>query len=55
MTVTGSASQLGGSEFIYNRQLFPGHRPMDLSRYSACSKILNEQKQMKLSEKSRSS
>ena len=55
MTVTGSASQLRGSEFLYNRQLFPGYRPMGLSRYSACLKILNGQKQMKLSENSRGS
>ena len=53
MTVTGSASQLRGSEFLYNRQLFPGYRPMGLSRYSACLKILNGQRQMKLSESSR--
>ena len=55
MTVTGSASQLRGSEFLYNRQLFPGYGPMGLSRHSACLKILNEQKQMKLSESRRGS
>ena len=55
MTVTGSASQLRGSEFLYNRQLFPGYRPMGLSRHSACLKILNGQKQMKLSESRRGS
>ena len=55
MTVTGSASQLRGSEFLYNKQLFPGYRPMGLSRYSVCLKILNGQKQMKLSENSRGS
>ena len=55
MTVTGSVSQLRGSEFLHNKQLFPGYRPMGLSRYSACLKILDGQKQMKLSESSRGS
>ena len=55
MTVTGTACQLRGSEFLYNRQLFPAYRPMGLSRYSAFSKVLNGQKQMKLSENSRGS
>ena len=52
VTVTGSASQLRGSEFLLNRQLFLGYRPMGLSRYSACSKSLNRQTQIKLSEDS---
>ena len=52
MTVTRSASQLRGSEFLYNRQLFPGYRLMGLSKYSACSKILTGQKQIKLSNNS---
>ena len=55
ITVTGSASQLRSSEFLYNMQLFPGYRPTGLSRYSACSKILNGQKQIRLSENSRGS
>ena len=35
MTVTGSASQLRGSEFLKNNQLFPRYRSVDLSRNSA--------------------
>ena len=35
MTVTGGVSQLRGSEFLRNRQLFPGHRPVGLSRKPA--------------------
>ena len=52
ITVTGSASQLRGSEFLYNRQLFPEYRPMGLSKYPACSKILNGPKQIMQSENS---
>ena len=50
--ITGSASQLRGSEFLYNRQLFPGYRPIGLSRNLACSRIINEQKVIKLSDNS---
>ena len=51
VTVTGSASQLRASGLFY-RQLFPGYRPVGLSRNSACLKIINGQKQIKLSENS---
>ena len=52
MTVTGNASRSGGSEILCNQQLFLGYRPMGLSKNSACLKILNRQKQIKLSENS---
>ena len=52
MTVTGGASQLRGSETFLNGQLFSGYRPVGPSRNSACLKIINEQKQIKLSENS---
>ena len=42
--VTGDTSQMTGSEFFQDKQLFPGYRPMGLSRNSACSKIINRQK-----------
>ena len=52
MTVTGSASQMRGSRFFRDNQLFPGYRPMGLSRNAACSKLLEGRKQSKLSENS---
>ena len=48
MTVTGSASQMRGSEFFGDKQLFPGYRPMDLIRNPACLRIFNGQEQIKL-------
>ena len=36
ITVTGSASQLRGSEIYPHRQLFLGYRPVGLSKNSAC-------------------
>ena len=52
VTVTGSASQSRGSGILCNKQLFPGYRLVGLRRNSACFKILNGQKQIKVSEKS---
>ena len=49
-TVTGSASQMGGSESFWDKRLFITYRPMGLSRNSACLKIINGQKQSELSE-----
>ena len=40
MTVTRGASQMRGSEYFRDKQLFPGYRPIGMSRNPACLKIL---------------
>ena len=52
MTVTGGAFQMRASGYSRDKQLFPGYIPMGLSRNSACSTIINGQKQSKMSEDS---
>ena len=39
MTVTGGASQMRGSEYFRDKQLFPGYRSMGVSRNPACLKF----------------
>ena len=52
MKVTGGASQMRESEVLEDKQLFPRYRPTGMSRNPACLKIINGQKQSKLSENS---
>lgn len=40
ITVSGSASRLRGSESFTSKQLFPGYRPMGLSKDPARSKFI---------------
>ena len=49
MTSTGAASQMRDSEFFRDKQLFPGYRPMGLSRISACLQINAGRSQRELS------
>ena len=44
MTVAGGASQMRGSGFFRDKQLFRGHRPTGLSRNSAGIRTINGQK-----------
>ena len=46
MAVTRCASQIRGSEFFQDTELFLGYRPMGLSRIQACNRELDKNEYM---------